>query len=116
MEGHPIHLFYPLGKICNRRILLVGDAAGVDPLLGEGIGIALGYGEATAKEIQHAIERNEFSFRGYHKAVVISPVGRTLLLRYGLAKFLYRFSHSAWFTKFFWKAASISDGIFLNFK
>jgi flavin-dependent dehydrogenase len=32
-------------------VLLVGDAAGADPLFGEGISIALGYGVVAAREI-----------------------------------------------------------------
>ncbi len=116
IEGHPIHLFTPRSKFSSNRILLVGDAAGVDPLLGEGIGPALGYGWVAAREIQQAVEQNEFSFRHYRFRLCFSPVGRTLLIRYTIAKLLYRFSHHKWFTRSFWWAASILDRIVLNIK
>jgi len=51
VEGHPIHLFAPRSVLSAPRILLAGDAAGVDPLLGEGISLALGYGELAAQAI-----------------------------------------------------------------
>jgi len=43
VEGHPIHRFSPRSRFAIPHLLLVGDAAGVDPLFGEGIGPALGY-------------------------------------------------------------------------
>jgi len=43
LKGHPLRRFHPRGLFSAPRTLLVGDAAGVDPLLGEGISFALGY-------------------------------------------------------------------------
>ena len=37
LKGHPIHWFDRQGQFARERILLAGDAAGADPLLGEGI-------------------------------------------------------------------------------
>ncbi|MEM7346364.1 MAG: FAD-dependent monooxygenase, partial [Chloroflexota bacterium] len=36
LKGHPIRWFNRLGQFARPRIILVGDAAGVDPMVGEG--------------------------------------------------------------------------------
>ena len=46
------------------RVLLVGDAAGVEPLMGEGISFALEYGRWAADEIAEALARGAFGFEG----------------------------------------------------
>src|SRR5947209_3722111 len=43
-KSHPVRWFYPTTFFSIPRVLLVGDAAGVDPLGGEGISFALQYG------------------------------------------------------------------------
>jgi flavin-dependent dehydrogenase len=112
MEGHPIHLFSPRNLFSTERMLLVGDAAGVDPLLGEGIGPALGYGAAAARSIHQAFMREDFSFRGYRQQLLLSSVGRYLLIRYSIARISYRFSHHPTFMRAFWRAAALIEHIF----
>jgi len=51
IKGHPIHLFDPASEFSRPHILLVGDAAGVDPLFGEGLPASLAYGDVAAAEI-----------------------------------------------------------------
>lgn len=116
IEGHPIHLFSPRNVFSSPRILLVGDAAGVDPLLGEGIGPALGYGKPAARAIQLAFHRNDFSFRNYRRQLLWSPVGRYLLLRYSIARVGYRFSHHTRFMRNFWRAAVLVARFFPKVK
>lgn len=42
LRGHPIPIYQPRAPLCQGRVLLAGDAAGlVDPLLGEGIRYAV---------------------------------------------------------------------------
>ena len=60
IKGHPIRWFSPRNQMSVPRVLLVGDAAGADPLLGEGISIALGYGSLAAREIAESFQRNDF--------------------------------------------------------
>lgn len=88
-QSHPIRYFAPWQPLSRERVLLVGDAAGVDGLLGEGIGIALGYGAIAAQAILEALRRGDFSFRGYRRQVLFAPLGRALLLRWGLAQIVY---------------------------
>jgi menaquinone-9 beta-reductase len=69
LRGHPVRTFNPEGRLCTTRILLVGDAAGVDPMYAEGISFALAYGEAAAASISSAFSRGRFDFVDYPRRV-----------------------------------------------
>jgi flavin-dependent dehydrogenase len=105
--GHPIHWFSPRSRFAIPRVLLVGDAAGADPLFGEGIGPALGYGEVAARAIQQAFERSDFGFHDYKRRLLLSPVGRYLLLRWGVAWWGYRLSGEPWFMHTIWTLGKV---------
>ncbi len=102
LQGHPIRCFDPRSPLSAPRVLLVGDAAGADPLFGEGISLALGYGYLAAGELAHAFSVGDFSFNGYRQRVARSALGRTLLARWVIAHFLYTL-HWAWFQRLFWR-------------
>jgi flavin-dependent dehydrogenase len=89
-EAHPIPCFHPSSVFASPRIVLVGDAAGVDPLLGEGVSFGLGYGEVAAESIRQALEREDFSFTFYKADVLDHEIGQALMDRLGLAEGLYR--------------------------
>ena len=91
LQGHPIRWYEPANQASIPRVILVGDALGVDALLGEGIAPALGYGAVAAKAIQHAFEKNDFSFERYRGRVMRSPLGGALWRRTFIAKLFYRF-------------------------
>jgi len=63
VDGHPIHCFSPRNRFSMPRLLLVGDAAGVDPLFGEGIAPALAYGQVAAAALMEAFTQADFSLR-----------------------------------------------------
>ncbi len=111
IESHPIHLFSPRNLFAAERILLVGDAAGADPLFGEGIGPALGYGAPAARAIQWAFQQGDFAFKNYRRRVLWSPVGRYLLWRYSLARGGYFYSDSPWFMNLVWRIGQIVEKI-----
>jgi flavin-dependent dehydrogenase len=90
LEGHPLRWFEPTSAFSAPHVLLAGDAAGADALFGEGISIALGYGELAAEAIREAFIRQDFSFREYRKTVLRSGLGRALQRRTWLAKIYYR--------------------------
>ncbi|MEN8171324.1 MAG: NAD(P)/FAD-dependent oxidoreductase [Chloroflexota bacterium] len=115
-EGHPIHWFDPRNIFGAERIILVGDAAGADPLFGEGIGPALGYGTIAAKVIQDAFTINQFSFKNYRHRVFLSPVGHYLLLRWMGAKIVYRFSTHRPVMNFLWYVGKIVSTIWKSGK
>ncbi len=102
LQGHPIRWFSPFAKFSAPHVILVGDAAGADPVFGEGISIALGYGQFAAREIVRAFERNEFSFDGYKHRLVRSALGQALIARWGIAQVVYRLRWN-WFQRNFWR-------------
>ncbi len=89
VKGYPIRWFSPENPMSVPRVLLVGDAVGADPVFGEGISIALGYGAVAARELGEAFQRNEFSFRRYKRRVVRSALGQTLIARWVIAYIIY---------------------------
>jgi flavin-dependent dehydrogenase len=90
LEGHPLRWFEARSVFSSPRILLVGDAAGADALFGEGISIALGYGEFAAHAIRDAFTRQDFSFHGYKASILHSEMGKSLRRRTWWARFFYR--------------------------
>ncbi len=102
LQGHPIHRFDPQGRFAAPRVLLVGDAAGVDPMLGEGISFALAYGDVAAQAIIDAFARDDFRFTGYKALIFAHPVLSQLRLRTLAAKIAYRVS-SKWLFSLCWK-------------
>ena len=89
IKGHPIRWFSPENQMSVPRVLLVGDSAGADPFLGEGISMALGYGALAAREIGEAFTGNDFSFKRYRLRVLTSPLGQSLLIRWLLTYLVY---------------------------
>lgn len=102
LQGHPIRWFSPFRPISTSRVILVGDAAGADPLFGEGISMALGYGRIAARALQQALLSGDFSFQRYRQQVLRSPLGQTLTIRWVIAQILYHL-HWEWFQKHFWR-------------
>lgn len=102
IQGHPIRWFSPENPMSVARALLVGDAAGSDPFLGEGISMALGYGALAAREVGEAFARNDFSFRGYKNRVLRSALGQALLARWFLAYVIYPLKWK-WFQILMWR-------------
>jgi flavin-dependent dehydrogenase len=102
IKGFPIRLFSPENPMSVPRVLLVGDAVGADPFLGEGISIALGYGALAAREVGEAFRRKEFSFRRYRRRVLTSSLGQALVVRWLLAQFIYAFKWK-WFQILAWR-------------
>jgi flavin-dependent dehydrogenase len=106
-EGHPIHWFSPRSRFATRRLLLVGDAAGADPLFGEGIAPALEYGRVAAETLQQAFDRDDFSFQDYRGQLLRSPIGRYLLLRWAVAWWGYRLSDRPWYMNGLWSLGKL---------
>ncbi|HEY8517980.1 MAG TPA: NAD(P)/FAD-dependent oxidoreductase [Candidatus Binatia bacterium] len=96
-KAHPIRLHHKDAPISGPGVLLVGDAAGVDPLLGEGISFALQYGQLAAQSLVAGFAVDDLGFRDYGRRVARSPMG-VKLRRLGLAaRLLYGPSGPLWF-------------------
>ncbi len=90
LKGHPIRTFNPRGALSVGSVLLAGDAAGVDPLLGEGISFALAYGEVAADAIAAAFTEGRFDFADYARRVRRHALLGQLPARAKLAQFRKR--------------------------
>jgi len=77
-RAFPIHTYAPASRLAAPNALLVGDAAGVDPLMGEGISFALEYGRAAADAIVSAAATGRLDVAGYESAIHDGPIGRKL--------------------------------------
>jgi menaquinone-9 beta-reductase len=102
IKGHPIRWFSPENPMSVPRVLLVGDAVGADPIFGEGISIALGYGAVAAREIGESFQRGEFSFRRYRHRVLRSALGQTLIARWVITNIIYPLKWK-WFQILLWR-------------
>ncbi len=89
LEGHPLRWFHPRATFAAPHVVLVGDAAGTDPVVGEGISFALGYGEVAAGALADAFARDDFSFADYRQRVMGHRIGRYLRRRVMGAQLLY---------------------------
>jgi flavin-dependent dehydrogenase len=77
-KAFPIHTYHPAARLAAPHALLVGDAAGADPLMGEGISFALEYGVQAAEAIVEARRAGDWSFGAYERAIHDGPLGRKL--------------------------------------
>ena len=93
LKGHPIRWWSSDGRFAQPRVILVGDAAGADPLMGEGISFALGYGQPAAEAIRDAFARADFSFDTYGARLKRHPLFVQLSVRTWLARFVYRINN-----------------------
>ena len=107
LEGHPERWYDPDARYSNRNVFLVGDAAGVEPLLGEGIAWALMYGPFAAEIVDDAFTRGDFRFADYETRLLASAVGRGLAFRTRLARFCY--SRKPGFFRKVWPAIHIAS-------
>lgn len=101
LVGHPERWYHPRDVYSAPGLILVGDAAGVEPLLGEGISMALWYGVTVAPWIVEALARGDLSFADYETRLAQSDLGRHLTLRLRLAQFSY--ARSDRFVRFWWR-------------
>ncbi|HHH10645.1 MAG TPA: NAD(P)/FAD-dependent oxidoreductase [Sorangium sp.] len=83
-RGLPLHA--PLSR---ERVLLVGDAAGVDPVLGEGIAQAIFYGEAAARYLARVITKKDYRFGDYRSFMARQRIGLDLRLRAAALPLVY---------------------------
>jgi geranylgeranyl reductase family protein len=106
LKGHPIRWFDKNGRFSAPRIILAGDSAGADPLMGEGISFALGYGVVAAGAVADAFARQDFSFATYRRRILDDPLLSQLPIRVSLARLAY-FLRWPWFVRLGWQAARL---------
>jgi len=83
------------------NVILVGEAAGVDPLLGEGISQSLQYGKFAANEIIKAFDLKDFSFKEYKRNFLRTSLGKEVKDLIYYANHLYNGNYHFWLSLIF---------------
>jgi len=86
----PIRLWDGTSPVAGSRAILAGDAAGADPLLGEGIPFALAHGEVAAAAVAAALGSGDLRFADHRQRMDAHPVLRQLPTRVAVARVFYR--------------------------
>lgn len=89
VAGYPERYYHPRARSHRPGLVLVGEAFGIDPLLGEGIAPALLHAEHVAEHLVRAWARGARDLRGVDRAFVHAPEGRNLWFQWHLAERLY---------------------------
>ncbi len=88
-SSHPIPWHEEDAALSQTNVILVGDAAGVEPAFGGGIHLSLSYGEVAAQAIVDAFQKEDFSFRDYQKRIQSHSVGEFIAKCTRLAREMY---------------------------
>jgi geranylgeranyl reductase family protein len=97
VKAHPALRYEPKAACSRRRVLFVGDAAGIDPLFGEGIASALALGVIAAKSAYDALCDGDYSFSDYEERIRSSYIGSMMRRRRMIARRLYSMPKLAMF-------------------
>lgn len=76
---HRLHYYHPDRPISAPQLMLVGEAAGLSPFLGDGLEQCLEYGPLAADLILHAFESGDYSLEGYGDALRKSRLGKQMI-------------------------------------
>ncbi len=98
IQSFPIRWYGRGVRIAAPRVLLTGDAAGAEALMGEGISFAFEYARRAAAVASRALVTGEYDFVQYERDVAQSWVGRKLRrLEFGTRMF-YGPTWRVWFS------------------
>jgi menaquinone-9 beta-reductase len=78
--------FVPYEPWAGPRVLLLGEAAGVDPITGEGIAQALLYGELAGKYLPQRLATNQLTFHDWPAFLQRSKLGIDMAIRHYLCQ------------------------------
>jgi len=90
LEGATIPVYDPSLPQSAERVVLAGDAVGVDPWLGEGISVAIGTGMLAAHAVVAALRSGDFGFQDHRRRIADSAVGWQLRRSRAIARAFYR--------------------------
>jgi menaquinone-9 beta-reductase len=88
-SSHPIPWYSEDDILSQPNVILVGDAAGVEPAFGGGIHLSLSYGEIAAQAIIDAFQIDDFSFPDYTQRVQSHQVGQHISKCTRIARAMY---------------------------
>jgi flavin-dependent dehydrogenase len=81
--------FEPGAPISAPRVLLAGEAAGIDIATGEGIGQAIEYGAVAGPYLARALAKDDLGFADWARAVERHHLGWQLGIRHGCYRVFY---------------------------
>ena len=81
--------FEPGAEIAKPRVLLVGEAAGIDIATGEGIGQAIEYGAVAGPYLARALASGELGFADWRRAIERHHLGWQFNIRHGCYRAFY---------------------------
>ncbi|KAA3611388.1 MAG: NAD(P)/FAD-dependent oxidoreductase [Calditrichaeota bacterium] len=90
IEGCPERWYHPKQQVSCPRVVLTGDAAGIEPWLGEGISTALSYGPIVADAVFKALQTGDYSFSDYARTLKRTSLGWYLNRKRNVAQLIYR--------------------------
>lgn len=96
IAGWPEHYFSPRTRAHLPGLILVGEAWGIDPLLGEGIAPSFEMADYAAGRLADAIRAGETRIRGYERRFLLTLPGRNLWFQSELADLIYGGSPRRW--------------------
>jgi flavin-dependent dehydrogenase len=96
-RAFPICGYHPKRALAAPHVVLAGDAAGAEPLMGEGISFALEYGKFAAQQILPALDRKRFDFADYTHTLAQSGMGKKLSRLSFTTKMFYGPTGPFWF-------------------
>jgi len=109
-KAYPSLRYEPQAHCSRHRVLFVGDAAGVDPLFGEGISSGLALGIIAGQTAFDALRDHDFSFSNYERRIRRSAIGSMMCRRYMVARRLYSYPKLA---QFLFRQGALLRGIAL---
>jgi flavin-dependent dehydrogenase len=98
LRAFPISGYSPGRPLAAPHVVLVGDAAGAEPLMGEGISFALEYGKFAAQSILPALHTGRLEFPDYTETLARSWLGKKLTRLHFTARLFYGRTARVWFT------------------
>ena len=96
-QAFPICGYRTQRRLAAPHVVLAGDAAGAEPLMGEGISFALEYGKFAAQAILPALRTQRFDFADYTQALAQSRVGKKLIRLSLTSRLFYGPTWRLWF-------------------
>jgi flavin-dependent dehydrogenase len=97
LQAFPIHGYFPGRPLAAPHVVLVGDAAGAEPLMGEGISFALEYGKFAAQALISALRTKNFDFSRYTETLGRSWLGKKLFRLHLTTRLFYGRTSRFWF-------------------
>jgi flavin-dependent dehydrogenase len=81
--------FEPGAELSRPRVLLVGEAAGIDIATGEGIGQAIEYGAVAGPYLARALDEDRLDFAGWRRTIDRHHLGLQLRIRHAAHRAFY---------------------------